>query len=190
MRLWAALDTITFGEYVPRMGETVEPSFHLALSYLGPIRAGGRPRFSIDLGALGETGLVQVPELGRTHTALTGELSFEEGEAPGVWRVRSALTLRLNAPQKGTLGRIADLARSGDRPACQALGTLSIAGRELRTRGDALQPARVLRFQSLCLRTRDPRFGQWVDVARYADLGSDPDVIGAPVLVVELEILP
>ena len=188
MRLWASSDTITFDELAPKLGEVVEIS--LGLSIQSVHRFGRMARdFAYHLAPFGPKVLVQIPALHRAVTCATGTLTVHAKEPPS-WILESAVTLEVlgtrEAVVRSSLERVLGGGASAD---CEALGTLSVAGRELGGPRRTFVPARVLRFQSLGLRAGDENFGTWSDVARYRDLGSDPDVIAAPVLLAEIELL-
>lgn len=186
MRLWASSSSITFDEFVPHVGSEIEVSFGLSLSYIGAANVGQRHGgFPCDLSAFGGAGLVQVPELGRTMTALTGSL-FRTDDPP-FWRIASSIPLRLlNSSQ--FIPSLPGLAK--DSPfSCEAVGSLYISGREMTSREKVYQRVRLVSFQSLCLKADHPRFGQWFDVQRHSDLGSDPDVMTATVCVAELDLI-
>jgi hypothetical protein len=174
MRLWASTNSITFDEFAPHLGQKVEVAFSLSPRYLGDRRTGD---FPLDLSAMGDAGFTQLPMLGRTECALTGFLFRDER------RIESAFSMRI--PNSVDL----DLLEKAEPARCVALGELSLVGKELSSPAHVFYPARIARFQSLCLTAGDARFGQWFDVFRYGDLGSDPDVIAAPVCVAELELL-
>lgn len=180
MRLWASTDSMTLDEFAPHIGETVAVALGLSVSYLGDLNEGRSHRgFPCDLSALGEAGFVQLPNLGQTECAVTGILTAREGYR----RIESAFSMHLAGSRKLAYGEEKGSAR------CEALGRLFLSGKEMSTLGKVYYSARIDRFRSLCLTAGDARFGQWFDVFRYGDLGSDPDVIAAPVCVAELELL-
>ena len=188
MRLWASSDTITFDELASRVGEEVDVSFGLSPSYLGSVRTTPQLRgWPCDLTALGYAGLIQIPELGRTMTAMTGNLLRCEKESTA-WLLESKISVSLLTHRGSSTRRFEGLIEAAPSAAVQVLGSLSIAGRELSRKGAICYKLRIQRFQSLCLRAGDPGFGQWFDVQRYGDLGSDPDVIGSAVCVAELDM--
>jgi hypothetical protein len=181
MRLWASVSSLTFDELVPRRGERVDVSLSLAVAYIGPAGIGAvHGGFPINLARLGDQGLAAVPELGRTMVAVTGVL--RGGGSDSEWRLVSRVSLRLRPPTERDGIRYSE---AGDR--CEALGSLGLRGRECSS-SEPRYPVLLHGFRSLCLRSDDPRFGQWIDVERYGDLGSDPDVVGAPVCLAEIEL--
>jgi hypothetical protein len=181
MRLWASVSSLTFDELVPRRGERVEVALSLTIAYMGPAGVGEvHGGFPINLARLGDRRLVTVPELGRTMVAVTGILRGG-GSDPG-WRIESRVSLRL---RRSTEREGIPYGKAGD--CCEALGSLGLSAREFSS-SELRYPVLLHGFRSLCLRSDDPRFGQWSDVDRYGDLGSDPDVVGAPVCLAEIEL--
>lgn len=110
---------------------------------------------------------------------MTGTLMRGEAERPRDL-IESLFTVNLHGP----LERYA----SNQGTLCQALGKLHLSGKAMVSAGKVYYQARIHRFQSLCLKADDPRFGTWIEIQRYGDLGSDPDVIGAAVCVAEFDL--
>lgn len=175
---------------MPHLGADVQVALGLSIKYLGRFglgaRAHGRP---FDLSPLGAIALVQLPGLERSFTAVTGTLEVE-GADPSSWRIASVAPLTVLGSRKEYVRDSLDRAfDNGEGVVCEALGTLSICGKEIASPSRQFVDARVHRFQSFCLKGDDPRFGTWYDVLRYRDLGSDPDVIAASVCLAELELV-
>lgn len=195
VRLRASICSICFDEFAKHLGEVTDASFSFSVKSIGPDGDSKTNRdwadsdWAFGLSGLGPRNLVQFPNLERTFTGVTGSLQFQD-EPRSQAVIHSRIPLEVHETYDGPFrGHLQELLDGADQRNCEALGTLSVASRELSASHHNFLPVRMLRFQSLCLRTGDPRFGEWFDVARYGDLGSDPDLIGAPVCVAEVELL-
>ncbi len=182
--------SICFDELVPHLGQVTEVSLSISVKSIGPY--GGTPPDSdwpFDLSGLGPNNLVQFPNLERTFTGVTGSLRFQDEQISQAV-IHSRVPLAVHGSYRGPFRtQLEELLVGADERDCAALGEFFIGSRELKASAFNFVPVRMLRFQSLCLRTGDPRFGEWFDVTRYGHLGSDPDLIGAPVCVAEVELL-
>jgi hypothetical protein len=195
VRLWASICSICFDEFAKHLGEVTDASFRISVKSIGPDGDSKTNRdwadsdWAFGLSGLGPSNLVQFPNLERTFTGVTGLLQFQD-EPRSQAVIHSRIPLEVHDTYDGPfLAHLQDFLDGADQRNCEALGTLSVASRELSASNHSFLPVLVLRLQSLCLRTGDPRFGEWFDVTRYDHLGSDPDVIGAPVCVAEVELL-
>jgi hypothetical protein len=190
MRLFVSVNTITLDEYVTSIGEIVPVALGLCIRFLSPpVDARRLSAWACDLSSLGSKGIVQFSEIDATFTAVTGILRGTHSE-PQRWQIESVVPIALvdlvKADQNSSIDRV--LAGNIEAP-CQALGMLGMVGREMSLPGRQFVPVRILRFRSFCLAATDPRFGTWFDVESYAELGSDPDVIAAPVSLAEIELV-
>ncbi|HLO98509.1 MAG TPA: hypothetical protein VK171_07935 [Fimbriimonas sp.] len=185
MRLWASSSSITFDELIPQLGQVAEIALSLDIIDISGTSSSD-DGWPFSLKALGQKALVQIPSLERTFTAATGILQNEATDTL-FWNLESVFTVSLGMGTRDALnGFLKDHEIGQD---CEVLGGLWLAGRESFATGKTYLPARILRFESLCLISSDPRFGTWFEVDRYGDLGSDPDVIAASVCVAEIELL-
>jgi len=195
VRLWASICSICFDEFAKNLGEVTDASFSISVKSIGPDGDSKANRdwadsdWAFGLSRLGPRNLVQFPNLERTFTGVTGSVQFQD-EPRSQAVIHSRIPLEVHDTYDGPFrAYLQELLDGADDYKCEALGFLFMGSRELRGSNHNFLPVRMLRFQSLCLRTGDPRFGEWFDVTRYGHLGSDPDVIGAPVCVAEVELL-
>jgi hypothetical protein len=188
MKIWASCCSITLDEFLPSLGRAVKLSFSISPTYIGKLGAvGERPHFSLDFRALPFPLFLQVPELHDTATAITGHLTRAQG-GPGAFAIDSRVVVRVQTVQTPWKRACELLTETADPITCQAFGGLSFYGNELSAHVWPSYLARIYRFESLCLRGDDPRFGKWVEIEAYKDLLSDPDVNDAPVCRAEIDL--
>ncbi|RYG32952.1 hypothetical protein EON81_19420 [bacterium] len=189
MRLWAATETITFDELAAKgLREPVEVSFSLKPEYVGRLYIEPNSGHFLNFTNLGECGIRQLPALQKTATILTGRLDADPLRHPR-FMIRSLIDVGVFTLKDSQWPEDYDRLLAGETSMpCEAVGRLSIGGREWPAREKCFYQVRIHRFLSLCLDDTDPRFGEWVEVTRYGELTSDPDVMGGDVLVAELEI--
>ncbi|MBS1706999.1 MAG: hypothetical protein JST40_14130 [Armatimonadetes bacterium] len=130
---------------------------------------------------------MQVPELYRSATVITGNLrQYESGVE---WTIDSITPITLiGLSQELSAETLHGWATSSEPIPCQALGTLSVVGCELAKNPHLMISGVVHGFLTLDLNSGSSSFGTWIEARNYGELGSDPDVIGAPVCLAELEI--
>lgn len=185
MRLWAATNTIHFDDLAPHLGCPVDLSFGITLSFINELI---RPShgWPVHLDSFSNTEIRQCPELERTFCTLTGTLRKHEGPRTQ-YLIESYMTMVVWTTYHESWIKTMDKVLKGrDSTLIEATGSLHFgrASKNPNARGI------VHRFESFCLDCDDPRFGRWFEVDSYRDVSADPDVIAAPVLLGEVELIP